>query len=452
MTVNVLNNSEKTNTEILVDLLYRKVEGRLLEDAEKAFLNYLTVVWQTKDLPEVQDLVSSYGIKRAGFPLKGAKNLTPERAAFLNGFTAHFLDLDDAQAHFRGHPSAVIMSTLFAVTTPEDKLEDFLWAFIQGVELAGKFGWVLNPAMALQGWHTTGMIGTIAAAAALGIYKKLPVQQLKSLLSLAATQESGLQIEAGSNGKPFNAGMAARDAVNAYLFCQTGLQADLDPFSAKHGWFKTVAGIDFQGAAIAENWLKPAEIEDPGLWIKQHPFCSAAMSGYDAAKELYQRGIRARECTRVILHFPVGGDHALRFKQPRTGKEGKFSLEYIVWQVLNDGDVHDQYFAVAKVKAEFSKWQKRIVRTNDLPLAEITARPTKITVELKNGQTETAMVSFPLGSAQQAFKRTELLWKLRQQVLMSDHNWQQFKLLLTRKNCTVAQILQLLKDRVGVNK
>nr|WP_054757610.1 MmgE/PrpD family protein [Liquorilactobacillus satsumensis] len=118
MTVNVLNNSEKTNTEILVDLLYRKVEGRLLEDAEKAFLNYLTVVWQTKDLPEVQDLVSSYGIKRAGFPLKGAENLTPERAAFLNGFTAHFLDLDDAQAHFRGHPSAVIMSTLFAVTTP----------------------------------------------------------------------------------------------------------------------------------------------------------------------------------------------------------------------------------------------------------------------------------------------------------------------------------------------
>ncbi|KRL05339.1 MmgE/PrpD family protein [Liquorilactobacillus oeni] len=336
------------------------------------------------------------------------------------------------------------MSALFSITAPDDKLKDFLWAFIQGVELAGKFGKLLNPQLALRGWHTTGMIGTLAAAAAVGVYKKVTVKQMCSLLSLAATQTSGLEIQAGSDGKPFNAGMAARDAVSAYVLVENGFKANEDPFSNTRGWFKTIAGIDFSAQEMCKLWLHPAEISQPGLWFKQHPFCSAAMSGYDAAKILYQRGIRTKDCQTVNVHFPSGGDHALRYRLPMTGKEGKFSIEYIIWQVFRSGDVSDELFECPKVSKNFVKWQPCVSHKNDLETSDSAARPTKLTVKLKSGNFESVQVSFPEGSPKCPLSRKKLLEQLHLQVMVSGPEWINFCSKFTNPKWMVSELKQQL--------
>ena len=45
---------------------------------------------------------------------------------------------------------------------------------------------------------------------------------------------------------------------------------------------------------------------------------------------------------RVTVHFPPGADAALRYTAPTTGREGQFSIEYIVYQVLAYGAVQDE--------------------------------------------------------------------------------------------------------------
>lgn len=410
-------NERISNTEVITEkLLQETVKNEEIKAAQRSLINYLTVFSKGIKQAEIKRVLDYFDVKTVNFPLMSRNTFFVERSALLNGFVSHYLDLDDTQANLRGHPGAVVFSALFAVTDEKDCLVDLYKAYVQGVELAGKFGKILNPKLAWQGWHTTSLIGTIAAAAAIGVYKKFDKKQLINLFSFAATQASGLEVQAGSDGKPFNAGIAARNAVTAYLFVKSGLTANQDPFGNNRGWFKVIQGIQLTTRGIVQGWLNPAEIIDPGLWFKTHPFCSAAMSSFDAAKDLYQRGVRLQDCQQIIIHFPVEGDHALRYKNPQTGKEGKFSAEYIVWQVLTFGDVKNDYFELTNVPDNFKENNILFTRKHDLAKKIEEARPTKIDVLLNDGSFFSSEVVFPKGSPKNRISTEELVHRLNNEI------------------------------------
>ena len=108
------------------------------------------------------------------------------------GFASHYLDFDDAQANLAGHFSTVLYSALLAVLEPNDTWHDFFRAYIIGAELEGIIGSLINPAHRTQGWHSTGTVGVIGAAAAIGALRGLHGESLAQLLSLAATQSAGM--------------------------------------------------------------------------------------------------------------------------------------------------------------------------------------------------------------------------------------------------------------------
>ncbi|MFM9745626.1 hypothetical protein ACKI2C_49580, partial [Streptomyces brasiliscabiei] len=87
---------------------------------------------------------------------------------------------------------------------------------------------------------------------------------------------------------------------------------------------------------------------------------------YDASENLYASGLRINDCKKILIHFPQGGDHALRYKVPKTGKEGRFSAEYIVWQILSRGSLNERLFEVSHVPQEFVQLQKIFERKHDL--------------------------------------------------------------------------------------
>ncbi|WP_311407329.1 MmgE/PrpD family protein [Liquorilactobacillus uvarum] len=412
-------NDFETNTLAIVDqLLKKRIKNseKIYCYARKALINYLTVLQKSKNKETVKKTIEFFNANERTLPINADKRVTSERAAFLNGFAAHYLDLDDTQANFRGHPSAVIMSALFAITTPEDELKDFLWAFIQGVEIAGKLGKLLNPRLAWQGWHTTGVIGTVAAAASLGVYKKLNKDQLINILSFAVTQASGLEAQSGSDGKPFNAGIAARNAATAFLTVRSGIKANQNPFGNDRGWLMTLASLKVEPNQLVKDWLNPAEIIEPGLWFKTFPFCSAGMASYDASENLYASGLRINDCKKILIHFPQGGDHALRYKVPKTGKEGRFSAEYIVWQILSRGSLNERLFEVSHVPQEFVQLQKIFERKHDLTNTLEDARPTEVEVILKNGSKLSRKVIYPKGSPKNEIDENTLWLNFSEQV------------------------------------
>jgi len=413
VTQTIVNHIEQTDVTNREDLL---------SVARIAFLDYLASLAPAETEQAVQDLARFIGTN--------GENVSKADKALYYGFASHYLDFDDAQANLAGHFSTVLYSALLAVLEPTDTWHEFFWAYIIGAELEGVIGSLINPAHRTQGWHSTGTVGVIGAAAAIGALRGLHGESLAQLLSLAATQSAGMFFQSGTDGKPLHAGLAARNGVWAYELLQhTSLQTSTKPFAPERGWFKTIGNITVTSNDIASRWLAPGQLIDPGLWMKVHPYCSAAICGAEAAEivahRLYtsssyvskhnylspdtEEQDQCRLCTtpdfslwdeinRVTVHFPPGADAALRYTSPTTGREGQFSIEYIVYQVLAYGAVQDELFKIDTIDQSVRDYMSRIERVYDLPKVAQTERITKVTVTLKNGDTFTETVNNPKGS------------------------------------------------------
>ena len=425
VTQTIVNYIEQTDVSNREDLLLV---------ARIAFLDYLASLAPAESEQAVHDLACFIGTNQdrtvnadgheGNLTVKGTDK------ALYYGFASHYLDFDDAQANLAGHFSTVLYSALLAVLEPNDTWHDFFRAYIIGAELEGIIGSLINPAHRTQGWHSTGTVGVIGAAAAIGALRGLHGESLAQLLSLAATQSAGMFFQSGTDGKPLHAGLAARNGVWAYELLQhTSLQTSTKPFDPERGWFKTIGNITVTSNDIASRWLAPGQLIDPGLWMKVHPYCSAAICGAEAAETVAHRIYtsssyvskhynvspdaeeqgKRRLCAtlvsslwddidRVTVHFPPGADAALRYTAPTTGREGQFSIEYIVYQVLAYGAVQDELFKIDSIDQSVRDYMNRIKRFYDLPKVSQTERITKVTVTLKNGETFTETVNNPKGS------------------------------------------------------
>ena len=425
VTQTIVNYIEQTDVSNREDLLLV---------ARIAFLDYLASLAPAESEQAVHDLACFIGtnqdrtVNADGH--EGNLTVKGTNKALYYGFASHYLDFDDAQANLAGHFSTVLYSALLAVLEPTDRWHDFLRAYIIGAELEGIIGSLINPAHRTQGWHSTGTVGVIGAAAAIGALRGLHGESLAQLLSLAATQSAGMFFQSGTDGKPLHAGLAARNGVWAYELLQhTSLQTSTKPFDPERGWFKTIGNITVTSNDIASRWLAPGQLIDPGLWMKVHPYCSAAICGAEAAETVAHRIYtsssyvskhynvspdaeeqgKRRLCAtlvsslwddieRVTVHFPPGADAALRYTAPTTGREGQFSIEYIVYQVLAYGAVQDELFKIDTIDQSVRDYMSRIERVYDLPKVSQTERITKVTVTLKNGETFTETVNNPKGS------------------------------------------------------
>lgn len=154
--------------------------------------------------------------------------------------------------------------------------------------------------------------------------------------------------------------------------------------------------------------------------MKTHPYCSAAIGGEAACKKLWQQGIRLDDLQKIVFHFPPGADKALRYEAPLTGMEGKFSMEYVAYQVLTQGCVEDRFFDLEKVPESFTKALPRMQRSRDLPRVPKSVRRIVVTVQTRSGKVITAEESAPPGSPNRPFTEEDLFEKL---ALSKDENW-----------------------------
>lgn len=425
--VNYIEQTDVTNREDLLSV------------ARIAFLDYLASLAPAENKQAVRDLARFIGAKSsigldvgrhmnssvfsgkvisAGNTGLAIENVSKVDKALYYGFASHYLDSDDAQANLAGHFSTVLYSALLAVLEPTDTWHEFFRAYIIGAELEGIIGSLINPAHRTQGWHSTGTVGVIGAAAAIGALRGLHGESLAQLLSLAATQSAGMFFQSGTDGKPLHAGLAARNGVWAYELLQhTSLRTSTKPFDPERGWFKTIGNITVTSNDIASRWLAPGQLIDPGLWMKVHPYCSAAICGAEAAEIVAHRLYTSDsflwdEINRVTVHFPPGADAALRYTLPKTGREGQFSIEYVVYQVLAYGEVQDELFKIDAIDQSVRDCMSRIERVYDLPKVSQTERITKVTVTLKNRDTFTETVNNPKGSPKNPLTMEDIRIKL----------------------------------------
>ncbi|OQV64624.1 hypothetical protein AK51_28135 [Serratia nematodiphila DZ0503SBS1] len=96
-------------------------------------------------------------------------------------------------------------------------------------------------------------------------------------------------------------------------------------------------------------------ILQPGLEFKRYPTCGGTHSAAEAALALRARllaqGDALAEIAQVEVSFPPGADTAPFIRQPATGVEARFSLEYVIADALYHGEVPLTHYGEQPVDA-----------------------------------------------------------------------------------------------------
>ncbi|WP_374930289.1 MmgE/PrpD family protein [Serratia marcescens] len=363
-------------------------------------------------LPIARGALSDAGLAAIGktFPPNGSEN-----RALRYGYVSHALDFDDYHPALRGHPSTVVLSALLALNGESDNVTELLTAYVIGVEAAGRLGLAAGTQHYALGFHSTATLGAVAACAAVARYLQLDQRQTQIALGLAATQAAGLRSQFGSAAKPLHAGLAARNAVNAALLAQAGFigqpEGVLDSLLTSHG------GGRQKPECLTAGWGTPWRILQPGLEFKRYPTCGGTHSAAEAALALRARllaqGDALAEIAQVEVSFPPGADTAPFIRQPATGVEARFSLEYVIADALYHGEVPLTHYGEQPVDAAIAALAAKVVRHVD-PAAPPDAldpemRFHRLTLTLQDGR----QISDIVTRKQTAARPTDLDAKLR---------------------------------------
>jgi len=163
---------------------------------------------------------------------------------------------------------------------------------------------------------------------------------------------SGLVRNFGTMTKPFHAGHAARCGVVSAWMVRKGSTADRTIFDGKGSMLDTYRGEEAEAISeLARHLGQPWEIENPGIYVKRWPCCYSnhrAIGGLLTLIEEHR--LRMDEVEEVAIGFLPGTDTALVSRDPHTGLEGKFSVEYVAAATLLDGKLTLETFTDSMVQ------------------------------------------------------------------------------------------------------
>ena len=337
----------------IVDTTYEDIPPDAIRVANESCFDLLGVIL-AGSTQKVGEIIRGYAGELGGTAeatiLASGERTSVQNAALVNGTMGHALDYDDFGGF--GHPTVAIFPALLALgesigATGRDLME----AYIVGCEvgLAVDYATHYHSQQMHRGFHSTAILGRLAAAAACAKLLKLDAQQTSMALGMAGSMASGVIHNFGTMTKPLHAGMTCRDGVMAAQLAQRGFTAGDQILEHPVGFTATVIGeegVDLEAAA--QQLGKPFRVQD-ALVIKKYPSCGGNHAMLDSIFGL----MREHEFSHQdIANAEVVQSYAstvMLYEEPESDLKGKFSAKYNMAAALVDGEVGIDTFTNEKI-------------------------------------------------------------------------------------------------------
>jgi 2-methylcitrate dehydratase PrpD len=267
--------------------------------------------------------------------------LSIEMAALVNGTTGHALDFDDVSSPLRGHPTVAIIPALLALgESIGARGRSVVDAYIVGFEVTLRLARAMVDDHYAKGWHSTASVASFGATAACAYLLKLTHTQIVHALGMTVSQVAGTRQNFGTMSKPLQAGQANAIALRAVSLAELGFDASAQAMDGKQGYTALYAdGIDIHNELDRLGCL-PLELERSGIEIKKYPLCYATHRTIDGLLDiLKEHPLSLADIDYVDIQTNYRATVPLIYSHPKTGLEGKFSMQYAVTAALLDGEV-----------------------------------------------------------------------------------------------------------------
>jgi len=377
-------------SSFVVKTKLENIPVRAVKNAKATILDCLGVTLAGSREPGVRKLAELVR-ENGGYPEASVIGLGLKTstlfAALVNGAMTHVLDYDDSSESMKGHPSGAVLSTVLALgERMRASGKEILEAYILGVEAETKIGSEISIEHYEQGWHATATLGTIGAVVAASKILKLNTEETRMALGIASSTAGGLRQNFGTMTKPLHVGNAAKNGLVAALLARKGFTADKNVLESPFGFCKTFSKKnEYNFSKISEKLGNPFDVVSPGIIVKKYPCCRSAHAGIEAITHLikeYEISPEEVKSIKVKVNQEVPG--ILIHNHPKTGLEGKFSMQFCVAIALLDGEVGLRQFSDKKVLDEGT--QELMRKVEMYPDPQLKGRETVVTVKLKDGK------------------------------------------------------------------
>lgn len=387
----------------------------VMQQARKVLLDYLGVlVGGKKYLEEKQpELVTA-----------------APSAAFLYGFAAHVLELDDGHRHGMIHLGASIVSAVLDVAKKEElDSDDVLRGIVMGYEVAVRCARSIQPGHKERGYHVSGTCGTIGAAMGIAFACNYNKEQMKSTLACAVSSAAGvLEIqEQASEMKPYNVGRAAIAGIVATQVGKLAMPGPDDILGGKRGFLAALTDtpkpellVDFSNDDYAIM----------GIYQKVHAACRHCHPAIDATIDMRNDlNLQPDQIEKIEVHtykLAVGShDHT----QIMGISSAKLSTPYAVALAIVKGSAGYADYNEANLDDYWIKNLTRkvsVIEDENLTAQSPAVRGARVTIYLKDGNIYEAPCLYPKGEPEHPLTQEELEEKFRGLAMYGG---------LTRKEC-----------------
>ncbi|MPZ44352.1 MAG: hypothetical protein GEV05_13275 [Betaproteobacteria bacterium] len=338
--------ADKSLTEALVDhvlaVRYDALPQAAIDMARQVTLDGIAVMLAGATEPLGVGRISiEYAREMGGAPqasvVAGGFKTSMQNAAYANGTMAHALDFDNTWYPLN-HPTSPTLPAILAIAEHYGiDGRRIVEAIVAAFEAQGRLRLAATGMADGQGFHKPGTTGTFGAVTAAIRMLGLDRQQALMAFGIAGSRAGSLSINTGSMTKSSHSGHAARMGVECALLAAKGWTASADVFGPG-GFFDTFLSGRAEPALLTKDFGKPFRMVDPGVGFKKHPSNYFTHRPIDAALALREEeGFDGANIVRVDIRFPCF-DYVNR-PQPKTGLDGKFSVQYATAVALLDGEI-----------------------------------------------------------------------------------------------------------------
>ena len=400
----------QTLARFIADIDYEALPSPVVEAAKIAILDGVANM-VAGSVEELADIIGRYvrdsgGASQASVVGWGFKT-NPPAAAFANGVFGHCLDYE-----IQGFPpthgtSSCLPAALTLAEHHHASGRSVITAYVLGWEIQGRLRAASAPATA-PGYHPPGLVGPLGGATAAAKTLGLDAQQTLMTLGIAASRTGGLTANTGTMVKSTHPGNAARMGAESAILAAMGYTASEEVLESPVGYAAAIFGGEFDWESATGGLGDSWRLTEPGFDIKRFPAQVYMQNVVEAALNLREEhGLEGDAIEQVTIQRRGRGHSG---PVPRSGLDGKFSVEYCAAAALLDGAVGIDTFTDAR----------RFAPDMEDMLGRIRVEPegpesgaTLATALLKNGNTVSSECLAFRGSARNPMSRDERLVKVR---------------------------------------
>ncbi|MBY8608134.1 MmgE/PrpD family protein [Burkholderia arboris] len=344
-------------------------------------------------------------------------------AALVNAAASHFAEQDDLHNSSVLHPATVVFPAALAVAQSLGRSgKEFLTACVAGYEVGVRVGEFLGRSH-YKTFHTTGTVGTLAAAAAVGRLLNLDGEQMLHAFGSAGTQAAGLWqfLKDAADSKQLHTAKAAANGLFSAYLAAEGFTGAADILEGEKGMGAGMSDQTYPDKLVDRLGTRWALAETS---FKYHASCRHTHPAADALLQIIERNVlKPDDIERVVTHVHQAAIDVLGpVVNPQTIHQAKFSMGTVLGLVSAYGHAGVREFDAHYASPDIARFRDKVRMELDPEVDS--AYPArwigKVTVTTKDGRTLEGRVDDPKGDPGNTLSRAELEHKVRTLALYAD--------------------------------